>query len=278
MKKGVNVHSVVRLAIQIVFFVFLPSLFSAAFNGVKYIAGQIQRHEMIEWNPFLATLVVLLVFTAVFGRFFCGYACAFGSFGDWLFACSSFARKKAGKKAFKLPDRVTSVSLYLKYLVLSGIITACLLDVYPLVGRADPWEAFAVFRAGDFSLDGRGWMAVAFGLIAVGMLLVERFFCMFLCPLGAVFALLPMLPFTIYGRKREECIPGCSLCVRTCPASISLGGEHSRYGDCFQCGRCAVSCPKGNVRLGFRRLKGTEAWLAALKASVLFAVCYPVVN
>jgi polyferredoxin len=297
MKKKPTAHSVARLAIQIVFFIFLPSLFSVAFNGVKYVADQIFRHETIAWNPFLATLTALAVFTVLFGRFFCGYACAFGSLGDWLFACSAFIRKKVGKKtgkeaggraggktgkeAFKLPDKAIAALLYLKYLILIGVVIACLLNVYSFIGPADPWGLFASLRAGGaggLTLDGREWAAAALGAIVVGMLFVERFFCMFLCPMGAAFALLPMLPLTIYGRKKEDCIPGCSLCVRTCPASISLGEARGGYGDCFQCGKCAARCPKGNVRPGFRKLKGTEIWLAVLKAAALFAVCHPIMK
>ncbi|MDR1495860.1 MAG: 4Fe-4S binding protein, partial [Clostridiales Family XIII bacterium] len=162
----------------------------------------------------------------------------------------------------------------LKYLILVGIIVACLLNVYASVGAADPWGVFASFRAGSFSVDGKMLAAVVLGGIVIGMFLVERFFCLFLCPMGAVFSLPPMVPIFLYNRNREECIPGCSLCIKTCPASISLGGSRSKHGECFQCGKCGAVCPKGNVRQGFRKLKGTEIWLVALKAAALFALCY----
>jgi polyferredoxin len=110
------------------------------------------------------------------------------------------------------------------------------------------------------------------------MVFVERFFCLFLCPMGAVFALLPLFPPLIFNRKKEACIPGCAQCTKTCPAAISLGEPHSKYGDCFQCGKCAVKCPKGNVRPGVRALEGTEIWLVALKSALLFALCYPIMH
>ena len=277
MKIKITPYKVTRFAIQIVFFIFMPALFSVAFNGIKYLADQIHKTEMISWNPFLATFIVLLAFTVIFGRFFCGFACAFGSLGDWLYTLSSLVQKKTRKKVFKLPDKVISKLLYLKFIVLIAIVGACLLGVYSQISYADPWELFASFRSGNFSLSGKAISGVIFLLIILGMLLIERFFCMFLCPMGAVFTLLPVLPFTAYNRKKNECIPGCTICKKTCPASISLGENDSNHGDCFQCGKCSMSCPKDNIRPAIRKFKGTEVWISLIKGAILFAVCYPLV-
>lgn len=82
------------------------------------------------------------------------------------------------------------------------------------------------------------------------MLLIPRFFCRYLCPFGAVFSLLPVLPVSVVGRDRENCLKGCSLCQKVCPAGISLPDRNGDYtqimGECFSCGRCAGGCPRGN--------------------------------
>ena len=49
-----------------------------------------------------------------------------------------------------------------------------------------------------------------FVLILLGMAVQPRFFCQFLCPMGAVFALLPVLPFARLHRQNDGCIPGCN--------------------------------------------------------------------
>lgn len=51
-------------------------------------------------------------------------------------------------------------------------------------------------------------------LIMVGMCTQERFFCQFLCPMGAVFALMPILPGALFQRNREKCPPKCGLCKK----------------------------------------------------------------
>lgn len=278
MKKIINKQNLPRLIIQIAFFISMPALFSTAFSGIKYLADQIYKTETISWNPFLATLIVLLAYTIVFGRFFCGYACAFGSLGDWLYSISAFLQKKIRKKPIMIPDKAINRLLYLKYIVLIIIVVLCLTGTYSYVSSADPWELFASFIALRFDMSGKVISAILLGGIVIGMLFVERFFCMFLCPMGAVFALMPIIPFTTFNRKKSECIPGCTLCEKTCPASISFGEKDSKYGDCFQCGRCSVKCPKENIRLGFRKFKGTEIGIVALKAALLFAICYPLMN
>ncbi|MGN0709925.1 MAG: 4Fe-4S binding protein [Anaerovoracaceae bacterium] len=81
-------------AVQLVFFLFLPDLYATAFNGVKYMAFQLGMTEVIQITPFVAVLITLLVYTFAFGRFFCGYACAFGFLGDLVFDLSGFLQKK----------------------------------------------------------------------------------------------------------------------------------------------------------------------------------------
>lgn len=277
-KKKIQLFVIIRFLIQLVFFLCLPALFSAAFNGIKYVANQIHNQALITWNPFLTTLVVLLGFTVIFGRFFCGFACAFGSLGDWLFACSSALQKMIRKKVWKLPQKAISILSYGKYLVLAVIIALCLTGNYERISAADPWELFASFIAGNFAIATRYYALAVLLFIIIGMLLVERFFCQFLCPMGAVFALMPMFPFFTFNRQKDDCIPGCSLCTRTCPAAITFDEENSRYHDCFQCGKCSEKCPKQNLRLGIRKLRGTEIWLMIAKAAILFAICYPLMN
>lgn len=246
-KTRFDIKQITRFVIQLGFFIFLPDLFVLAFNGVKYIAQQMFGREMIAWNSFLTTLVILLVATFLFGRIFCGYACAFGSIGDWLYTCSSFIQKKIRKKVFKLPSNIIRKLNYCKYVVLMGILALCLTGTYGTVSNFDPWGIFASFIAGNFDIGGK-WIAfMLLVLIAIGMCLTERFFCQFLCPMGAIFALMPMLPFFTFNKKNENCIQGCTLCVRTCPAAISLGNSDSRYNDCFQCGKCRAKCPKKNI-------------------------------
>lgn len=69
-----KIHMYVRAAIQLLFFIFLPSAFTTAFSGIKYIFTQIGLGNAIGLTSFLTVLLALCAYTIVFGRFFCGYA------------------------------------------------------------------------------------------------------------------------------------------------------------------------------------------------------------
>ena len=70
-KKRKQIVSCLRAGIQLLYFLFLPSVFTAAFNGVKYIFTQLGQGEKIEMTAFVSALLLVCEFTIVFGRFFC---------------------------------------------------------------------------------------------------------------------------------------------------------------------------------------------------------------
>ena len=99
MKKKQRKVRLIRAAIQLIFFIAAPSLFSTAFAGVKSIFLAIGGQQSVTWNSFLDITALLLIITILFGRHFCGYACAFGSLGDALYELTAFIRAKCfGKK------------------------------------------------------------------------------------------------------------------------------------------------------------------------------------
>ena len=57
-----------RQIIQIIFFLWMPALYTSAFSGVRYVIEQIRAGKPIEQNAFLVMLIVLCGFTILFGR------------------------------------------------------------------------------------------------------------------------------------------------------------------------------------------------------------------
>ena len=95
-----------RAGVQLFFFVTMPGAFVAGFSGVKQIFLHIGAGEVLSADSFTLSLLGLCGFTLLFDRFFCGYACAFGSLGDAVWALSGLIQKKLlrRKKQFRLPD------------------------------------------------------------------------------------------------------------------------------------------------------------------------------
>ncbi len=267
-------HRGVRLAIQIMFFILAPSVFSAAFNGVKYIFTQLGVAAPIEATSFLVLLVGVLAFTILFGRFFCGFACAFGTLGDVLFGVFDFLRSKTPIPRLEFPDKLVRALSLVKFAILIGICAACFFGVWAVVSGYSPWVAFAAFISG--SLEGVQVAAfVTLGLVIVGMILRERFFCQFLCPLGAIFSLMPVLGCSEFTRTPSLCPANCGRCKKTCPVDIWPDGGTVVHGECISCGRCADVCPIGNINLvaiekpqavAAERADGEEAAAKSIKA------------
>ena len=273
MKKRQREVRLMRAGIQLAFFIAAPSLFSTAFAGIKSIFLAIAAGQPVEWNSFLTVTAVLLIFTCFFGRHFCGYACAFGSFGDAVYEGFSLIWMKCFHKKKKpaLSERMVHRLQKVKYIVLALILLSCLTGVYGKLTGTSPWDVFSMLHAGNFKLGGYLVGLVLLVLILVGMCFEERFFCRNFCPMGAVFSLLPVLPFFALHRDRKNCIKGCKACTKKCPSNIGLpeDGSPKVEGDCFQCQKCIDTCPKGNIHTGVKGLCGNEFWFTILRAVIL---------
>ena len=269
-----KVHVWVRAVIQLLYFLFIPSAYTAAFNGVKYIFTQMGAKSHLELTSFVVTLIALCLFTVVFGRFFCGFACAFGSLGDAVLAFYVFICKKRKKKPVTMKASVVKYLQAVKYVVLVLLVVSCYTGVYSKTRGMSPWDVFSMLHAGNFKLGGYIVGLVLLVLILVGMAFQERFFCRVLCPMGAVFSMLPVLPLFTLRRDRSECIRGCRACTMKCPSDIELAPDTAPElsGDCFQCQKCIDTCPKGNIHTGIRSLKGNEIWFTVLRAVVLLVL------
>lgn len=271
-KKNIIIYT--RAVIQLLFLIFLPSAFTSAFGGVKYIFNQMNLKAPIELSSFLVVLIALCLFTILFGRFFCGFACAFGALGDAVHALYLAICKRTKRKPFRLKEKTSEILSYLKYIVLFSIILLCVLGLYGNISGWSPWDVFSMIRAGNIKFSGYILGLIILIVILIGMALCERFFCKFLCPLGALFSLLPILPFFSLTRNRDNCIKGCNACQRCCPSNISLDDKngYSDNGNCFQCQKCIGTCPKKNIGTKFSRIKGNEIWFTLLRAALLAVV------
>lgn len=242
-------RSYLRAGLQILFFLLTPSLFTGAFSGVKYIFTQIGLSQPLEPVSFVKTLAVLCLLTMIFGRFFCGYVCAFGALGDGVQFVSKKVQKKVKKKLPAIPSEVKKWLNRLPFGILTVIIIFCALGMYGSLSGYSPWDVFSMATSLNFRLEGYVLGCVLLALILVGMAWEPRFFCRFLCPMGAVFRLLPIFPWAILRRDRSQCGKGCSACTKNCPVEVSLG-EGGNAADCIRCEGCRGICPRGNISTG----------------------------
>lgn len=260
-----------RVLVQVGFFLLAPSVYASAFTAVKSCFSSLGQGLPLEWSAFAAQLLLLLGFTVLFGRFFCGWACAFGALGDWVYRFSQWAQKKTRRTLPRLSERMVRGLQWVKYGVLVLILALCFAGHSALVSRNSPWTVFSLLRSLRTDVGSNLMGCALFVLILVGMSVQERFFCQFLCPMGAVFALLPQFPFFSLRRKVDACPPNCGACRKLCPAALLLDEENPRQGECFRCGRCSCLCPRQNLST-CGGLRGDELWLDGVKGAVLLGL------
>ncbi len=247
-KRTLALHKWVRIAVQIAFFILAPGVFSSAMSAIRAISAQLGSMQAIEVSAFFLVLVATLAYTVLFGRFFCGYACAFGTMGDILYLAGKPIRTLIKIEGKPLRGKVATVLSYGKFVVLVVVCVLCFFNTWDKVSAHDPWTVFGLVVGGTFTgLDVIGIILLV--LIMVFQMLFERSFCRFLCPMGAVFSLMPVLPISQFGRKRERCAKRCDRCIGACPAGIYPDKGANTMGECFECGRCADVCPMSNVHL-----------------------------
>lgn len=243
----------VRPLSQIIFFILSPGLFSSAFSAVKTVASQIAKRQPLEMSTAILTLLLLLAFTFVFGRFFCGMVCSFGALGDLVFSLGEAVRKKFKIGRIKLSKRGEYILSYLKYIILLSIVVLSYLQMQRQLHGKSPWDAFATLISGSPRFKGYEVGFVILFFLIIGMGLIPRFFCRFFCPLGAIFAILPppLIPLKKPAKASliHRACGGCQICTKACPAGLDLNKIESpmdvvRSGECFRCMKCAEVCPQ----------------------------------
>jgi NosR/NirI family nitrous oxide reductase transcriptional regulator len=87
----------------------------------------------------------------------------------------------------------------------------------------------------------RDWWFVAFALALLGAgLFIERFFCRYLCPLGAALALPGRLRMFDWLKRYRECGNPCMRCFNECPVGAIHPEGHINPNECISCLHCQV--------------------------------------
>lgn len=102
--------------------------------------------------------------------------------------------------------------------------------------RIEPFKTAIVLRF----FDAPGAVAWAVALLAAG-LFVNRFFCRYLCPLGAALALPARLRQFEWLERRWQCGQKCRICEATCPVQAIHPDGKIHPGECIHCLRCQVN-------------------------------------
>ena len=244
----------IKVVIQILSFALIPGLFEGEFAAVGNIVSCIYKGN-ISWESVKYSVWMLLATvpaTVLVGRFFCGFFCSFGAVQDLLWLGSHRLRALfPGKRNLKKADRIFR---FAKYAVLFYFIIFIWSGV-TAVKTAGPWQVFGQYVSfghwpGLKLLLSVGGVLLL--LIFIGSLFVQRFFCRYFCPMGAIYSLISQTSFLKIDKPRKEC-GKCHLCTSKCTMGMDLTKkDRIAGGECISCQKCVSWCPKGNARFRSR--------------------------
>ncbi len=233
-----------------------------------------------QWIPKLGLALVTVALTFLVGRVWCGWICPLGSLLEWI----SF--RKARKRAAAISPRWRLVKYFLLATViiaaLLGSLTLLVLDpiaiftrtlttailpgifhvinsietvLYRLDVLAPALDRFeGLVRGGVLPVEQPAFaqnLVIAglfFGILALN-LLAHRFWCRYLCPLGAMLGWLSKISFfrPMIGSACTE----CTRCAVTCkPGAIDTtkGNFHIMPAECTMCLDCLGNCTPADIK------------------------------
>ncbi len=208
-------------------------------------------------NIFLLTGV--LITTIVAGPVFCGWLCPLGSVQDWANALA----RKTKIPHIKVKKSVDRVLQFSRYLVLALILFATARSFNLVFIKADPYYALMHFFTGEVA----PLALIILGTTLLASLFIQRPWCRWLCPLGAILSLLGKFSILKIYRPSESCIT-CGACSKACPVGLDpCAQEYVRESRCIRCGLCEGSCPP---KLRKNRHTHTISLSIALLLTLLF--------
>ena len=238
----------------------------AGMMNLKYFLVTRQVPELHPAAMFLLVTFVAMAF--LFRKAFCSWLCPVGTVSEYLWKLG----RKLFRRNFRLPGWVDIPLRGLKYLLLGFFLWA--------VSSMSAW-AIAAFMRSPYGVVADVKMLNFFrfigttGLIVLGALvvasvLVQNFWCRYLCPYGALLGLASVFSPLRIRRNVATCID-CAKCAEACPSALAVDKlVKITSAECTGCLECVAVCPaEGALRMGAKDGR-MPAWAFAAGVAVLF--------
>ncbi|WP_374649821.1 4Fe-4S binding protein [Dongia sp.] len=193
-----------------------------------------------RWEQFLLEPLIFILWCATavsllfWGRGpFCGWLCPFGSLQELL---NRLARR-IGIRQVTVPFHWHERLWPIKYVIFLGLFGLSLNEI----ALAEQFAEVEPFKTAVLLRFVREWPFVlwALCLLAAG-LFIERFFCRYLCPLGAALAIPGRMRLFEWLKRRKQCGLECQLCAKRCTVQAIHPLGQINPNECIYCMQCQV--------------------------------------
>ncbi|HPZ10570.1 MAG TPA: 4Fe-4S binding protein [Candidatus Eremiobacteraeota bacterium] len=178
-------------------------------------------------------IAIIVIMTLLFSRYYCGWICPKGTVQEMVYQ-SRFNTT--------MPLWIDRKLKYLKYIML-GLLILC-----PLIFQYRLYEHIGPFRV-IFNLGGSPLLVLHFAFWIILSVFVERAYCRYFCPEGALLALINKI--SIFRIRIDSKCTSCRQCEEICPVDainikdrkvLSICKE-----ECIVCKECEAKCRKNMI-------------------------------
>lgn len=216
-------------------------------------------HQGIVTAGFLFLILVMLG-TLVFGRFFCGWAChihALQETAGWIMDKLRIKRQPVRSRTLMWIPMGVMFYLFIWPQILQLWQGAGPPEIQVVEAGGSRWSSYTTDDMWR-NLPGPGVAMTTFFICGFVMvyLLGSRGFCFQACPYGALFSIADQVaPGRIVLTK--DCSQ-CGLCTKACTSDILVHRELAEHGmvtnpKCLKDLDCVAACPDDAVKFGFRK-------------------------
>ncbi len=205
----------------------LMALFGSLVSGFSWQAFLLDPLTFILWFAVAAALLF-------WGRgAYCGWLCPFGALQELL--------NRIGR-ALHIPQWTLPWGLHerlwpLKYMIFLGLFGVSLSSIE----QAERLAEVEPFKTAIILNFVRAWPFIAYvAALLIAGLFVERFFCRYLCPLGAALAIPARLRMFDWLKRYKECGSPCQSCANQCPVQAIQPTGEINPNECINCLHCQV--------------------------------------
>ncbi|MFK5997631.1 MAG: 4Fe-4S binding protein, partial [Rhodobacterales bacterium] len=193
-----------------------------------------------HWETFLIDPVIFLLWSFVamgllfWGRgVYCGWLCPFGALQELM----NLAAVRLGVKQIVVPQAIHERLWVIKYTLFMAILALSFQSMHNalILAEVEPFKTAISLRMI------RAWPFVLFVVVILfAGLFIERFYCRYLCPLGAALAIPAKLKIFDWLHRRPQCGRECRLCETKCTVGAIDPLGRINPNECVLCMRCQV--------------------------------------
>jgi polyferredoxin len=185
--------------------------------------------------------IAFMLMSLLLKKAFCSWLCPVGTLSEhlWKLGRRVFGRNLHPRKWLDIPLRGLKYLLLGFFVFVIGAMSAEAIHDF----MSTPYGLVADVKMLNFFRDIGQTAAIVIGLLVLLSMLIQNFWCRYLCPYGALLGITSLLSPVKIRCDVEVCID-CGKCARACPSRLAVDQlVIIRSVECTACMACVAACP-----------------------------------